>query len=201
MTAKSTLPTLEETYRARQGRPQLVDVPAGRFLLVDGEGMPGGPAFQEAVEALYAVAYGAKFALAKATGEKVKLMPLEGLYTLPGDAKFDVARRDELRWTLLLRLPEQVAEDLVEQAREQVARRKQLVALERVRVDTLDEGRCAQVLHVGPYAEEPATIELLDAFVREQGLVPDGAHHEIYLGDPRRVAPERLKTILRRPVA
>jgi hypothetical protein len=180
----------ERLYRARTV-PALVEVPPARFLAADGAGRPGDEAFQGAVGALFALGYGARFALKRATGAAVKVPPLEGLYDTPENGRFT--------WTLMLRLPEAIDETLLDGATE-AARKRDLPELERVEVRRLAEGRCAQILHIGPYAAEGPTIELLHAFIHGQGLEPRGRHHEIYLGDPRRARPDRLRTILRRPV-
>jgi hypothetical protein len=190
----------ERLYRARSLAPEFVNVPPARFLMFDGTGSPGGDAFQQAIGALYAIAYTAKFALTKAGGPRVKVPPLEGLYAATGLASYTGAAREHLQWTLMLRLPEPIDDASVEHAREAARHRRSLPALDGVRVEQFAEGRCAQVLHVGPYSSEPATIELLHAFIGLHGLAPRGRHHEIYLGDPRRAQPERLKTILRQPV-
>lgn len=165
-------------------------MPPARFLAIDGAGRPGDEAFQQAVGALFALAYGARFALKRSARAAVKVPPLEGLYDVPAAGRFT--------WTLMLRLPEAIDEGLLEQAR---ARKRDVPRLEDVEVRPFAEGRCAQVLHVGPYAAEGTTIELLHAFIRAQGLESRGRHHEIYLGDPRRARPDRLRTILRQPVA
>ncbi len=190
----------EQHYEAKAGAPTFVDVPAARFLAVDGAGSPDDEAFQEAIAALYAIAFNAKFALEKSGGENVKVPPLEGLFTDFEASDFDEGRR-RLVWTLMLRLPMPFDDALIERARVDAGRRRPLPALDRVHTMQFAEGTCAQVLHVGPYSTEPATIELLGEFIQSQRLQPRGRHHEIYLGDPRRTKPERLKTILRQPVA
>jgi len=149
---------------------------------------------------LYAIAYTAKFALKKAGGENVKVPPLEGLYAGIGLDSFAGVGRERLVWTLVLRLPEPIDEALVERARDAARRRRPLPGLDRVRIEQVAEGACVQVLHVGPYSTEPATVELMREFIRARDLEPHGRHHEISLGDPRRAKPERLKTILRQSV-
>jgi hypothetical protein len=128
---------------------------------------------------------------------------LEGLFDVLQDPAqaFDPDMRTRLRWTLTLRLREQIGDELVERAREGAARKKDPTALAKVRIEVFDEGTCVQVLHVGPYSAEPATIELLRGFMGEQGRVARGRHHEIYLSVPGRTKPERMKTILRQPVS
>jgi len=195
----TVMETPERLLRAKAGSPALVDVPPARFLMIDGSGSPDDSAFQDAIAALFSVAYSAKFTLRRMTGEDVKVPPLEGVFS--GIEAFGEIERKALEWTLLLRLPDPIDDELVERARAEVALRRASPALRRIRVERFAEGECAQVLHVGPYSTEPATVALLHDFIHAQGLELRGRHHEIYLGDPRRCAPERLKTILRQPVS
>lgn len=203
MARATTITTHDDLYRGRAGGPALVEVPAARFLMIDGSGSPDGEGFQQAVGALYAIAYTAKFAHKKARGPDVKMPPLEGLFDVLPDpaAAFDAAVRERLRWTLMLRLREPIEEELIERARAEAVRKRDLASLARVRVEAFGEGTCAQVLHIGPYSEEPATIEALRAFIADRGRVARGRHHEIYLSVPGRTRPERMKTILRQPVS
>jgi len=187
-------------YRARAHVPELIDVPPARFLAIDGRGEPGDEAFQEAIRALFTVAYNAKFALEKAGGENVKIPPLEGLYSGIGLESSAEAEPGPLSWTLVLRLPEPLDDALVGRTLADARAKGSLPALDRVQVVEIAEDACVQVLHVGPYSAEAPTIELMRTFMRAHGLEPRGPHHEIYLGDPRRAKPERLKTILRQPV-
>lgn len=202
MTPATTITTHDGLYRAKAGRPEIVEVPPARFLMIDGSGSPDAEAFQQAVGALYAIAYTSKFALKKAGGPDVKVPPLEGLYEVLADPAeaFDAAIRERLRWTLMIRLPEPIGEELVERARAEAAKKKGQPAIANVRVEGFDEGPAAQVLHLGLYSTEPATIETLREFIAEQGRVARGRHHEIYLSVPGRTKPERMKTILRQPV-
>jgi len=203
MGTATTITTHDDLYRGKVGRPGLVDVPPARFLMIDGQGSPAGEEFQQAVAALYAIAYRSKFALKKAGGTDVKVPPLEGLFDVLQDPAqaFEPAVRERLRWTLMLRVSEPIDDELIERAREDAARKKDIEALAKVRIEEFDEGTCAQVLHIGPYSEEPATIELLRGFIGDQGRAARGRHHEIYLSVPGRTKPERLKTILRQPVS
>jgi hypothetical protein len=179
---------------------EFVEVPAASYLMVDGAGDPNvAPAYAEAVETLYAVAYTLRFARRRA-GVDVKVGPLEGLWWSEGPLAFDAAARARWSWTLMIGQPPDVTAQQVDDAVADVRRRKRPAALDRLRLDTLREGLCAQVLHVGPFADEPATVERLRRFIDEHGLVRAGRHHEVYLRDPRRTAPERLRTILREPV-
>lgn len=193
--------TLPDLYRAGPD-PVLVDVPPRPVLAVDGVGDPNtAPAYAEALHALYAVAYGVRFALKKAAEPiDAPVPPLEGLWWVPDMARFDVAAKSAWHWTLLIPQVEVVTPALVA-ACAAAAREKAGEAVDSVWLERFAEGRCAQVLHRGPYAEEGPTVARLHRFIAEQGLVLTGRHHEIYLGDPRRTAPERLRTILRQPVA
>jgi hypothetical protein len=189
-------------YRA-SAQPAFVDVPELPFLAVDGAGDPNtAPAYAEAVQALYSVAYTLRFALKRRPdGVDAPVLPLEGLWWAPDLSAFLTGERDEWRWTMLIRQPEQVGAHDVAEAVAEAQRTKGLPGLDRVRFERFAEGRAAQVLHIGPYSAEGPTIERLHAFIAEQGCRLSGEHHEIYLGDPRRAAPERLRTIIRQPVA
>lgn len=200
-------------YRARRGVVDIVEVPELLFASVDGEGPPEGPSFGEAIGALYPIAYGVHFAVkARGTTETVKVAPLEALWWTD-DAAGDFTRalagggygeadRYRWRWRALIRLPA-VDDELVAQVRRGTLERHPELseAVGRVRIAAWREGTCAQTLHVGPYAEELTTVELLHRALEGAGFRPVGRHHEIYLGDPRRCAPERLRTILRQPVS
>ncbi|MBE1491085.1 GyrI-like domain-containing protein [Plantactinospora soyae] len=182
--------------------PALVDVPELAFLAVDGVGDPDGPAYREAVEALYGVAYGLRFGLKKAGVLDYSVMPLEGLWWgAEGQRNLPEQDRSTWNWTMLIMQPPQVDVDLVAEFVAAAARKKPSGSLERLELRHLTEGRSAQVLHVGPYREEPATRDRLMAFINESGDRLSGEHHEIYLSDPRRAAPEKLRTILRYAVA
>lgn len=192
---------LGDVYKAPRGGPVEVEVPPVRCLMIDGKGDPNGEAFRAAVEALYALSYALKFAVKRGPlATDYKVMPLEALWWADDMDAFVKEHRDEWFWTALITQPDLVDEALVEELRTEVARKKDLAGLERIRFETFDEGRCAQILHVGPYAEEAPTIEKLHAFIAELGLRPRGKHHEIYIGDPRKAAPDKLKTIIRQPM-
>ena len=190
-----------DLWKASAKAPTMVDVPAMHFLMVDGEGDPNtSAAFQQAIEALYGLSYTLKFASKMGRGIDWKVMGIEGLWWADDPEAFRAGRKDEWRWTLLIAQPDVVTAEAVEAARETLRQKKNPAALDRVRLERFDEGLSAQMLHVGPYSEEGPTIERLHAFIRNQGYDLAGKHHEIYLSDPRRVAPEKLKTILRYPV-
>ena len=182
--------------------PQLVEVPPRSYLMIDGRGDPNtSEAFIVAVPSLYTLAYGLRAALKAAKGIAYKVMPQEGLWWVPDGEHFDNADRSNWFWTMMISLPDAVDVSLFEQARDTAKRKKPNLPLDDVRIDTLHEGMAAQILHIGPFADEPATIAKLDAFITVQGFGYRGKHHEIYLSDFQRAAPEKLRTIIRYPVA
>ena len=183
--------------------PVLVDVPELWFLALDGRGDPNSsPAYQAAVEALFSVSFALKFAVKRGElGIDYKVMPLEGLWWSDPIQEFSVERKDQWLWTMMIAQPSVVTSSTVEQAVADVRRKKALAAAEQIRFESVTEGLCAQVLHIGPYAEEGPTVQRLHRFITESGHALRGKHHEIYLGDPRRAAPARLKTVIRQPVA
>ena len=177
-------------------------VPPQRFLAVDGSGDPNSaPAYVEAVEALYAVAYTVKFA-GKRAGRDSVVGPLEGLWYADDLAVFTARDKAAWSWTMLISLPGWVSDAQVEEAVAAARlKKKSLPGLDRVRIESLDEGLCMQLLHVGSYDDEaPALARLHGEVLPAEGLRERGRHHEVYLSDPRRVAPEKLKTVVRQPV-
>lgn len=193
---------LRRLYSAHP-EPVMVEVPELAFLMVDGHGDPNtAAAYGEAVEALYAVSYAAKFAVKRAPdGIDYTVMPLEGLWWTADMSTFSADDKSAWDWTMMIMQPAEVTPALVEQTVREVAQRKPLPAAAELRLQRYAEGASAQLLHLGPYADEGPTIARLHAFIQEQGYQKRGKHHEIYLGDPRRTAPERLKTIIRQPVS
>lgn len=184
--------------------PVLVEVPLLTFLVIDGHGAPEGGAFQEALQALYGAAYTLKFSV-KGSDPSLdwKVMPLEALWWVEGVEHLglqavDESRKEDWEWRAMIAQPDYVTAAMLDGAREELARKKKETArLADVRLERIDEGRCAQVMHVGPYAAERPTIEALHAFIGGQGMRISGHHHEVYLGDPRRTAPEKLRTVIR----
>lgn len=194
-------------YAAKPGVWSEVDVPELCFLAIDGQGDPNGPGYAAALGALYPMAYGVKFAM-KGEGQDFVVPPLEALWWADDPHAYVTGERTEWQWRAMLRMPDYAIDATVEQVRETVlakqAKKQDGASPERigaVRFLRFTEGRCLQRLHVGPYTDEaPVLAELHDRVMPERGLTFGGEHHEIYLSDPRRVAPERLKTILRQPV-
>jgi hypothetical protein len=185
-------------YKASASRPALVDVPPLRFLMIDGVGGVGDPYFQDSMGALYALAYPVKFAAKKRLSLSYPVMPSEGLYWDPdGGPGTEPSSQNAAAWRLMLLLPDAVSAEFVDEIREKVRIKKQPPRLDDIRVQTFSEGRSVQILHVGPYADESPTVRLLFDFAEQQGHEIAGSHHEIYLNDPGKTAPDKLKTVLR----
>jgi len=203
MTKRDFKKERKDLYSGSAKQPMLVDVPTFQFLMIDGAGHPDNSAtFQDAMEAIYALAYTLKFMVkqADATHDYV-VAPMEGLWSMADDRPFDQDAHDDWRWTIMLRQPEEITAELLDEAREKVRAKRNPAALDQVRMETFAEGRCVQMLHRGSYDQEEPTIQAMTRFAADQGYRLTGKHHEIYLSDPRRTAPEKLKTVLRHPVA
>jgi hypothetical protein len=183
------------------GRFTIVDVPKMQFAMVDGKGDPNvSEDYKAAVQWLYGVSYALKFASRRELGRDYTVAPLEGLWWADDMADFIARRKDRWRWTMMLMLPDWITAAAVAEAVE-TFRAKEGDIPDTLRFAAFEEGRSVQTLHVGSYDDEAPTIRRLHAaFLPEQGLIENGMHHEIYLGDPRRTAPDRLRTILRQPV-
>ena len=190
-------------FGGRSGEVRFLDLPPRRFVMIDGEGAPGPEAFTPRMPGLYATAYKLRFAM-KDRGIVAKVGPLEGLWWT-ADAVIDLdsvipGDKDSWHWTLLIALPDEATDDEIAAALAGGRAKLDPVLARKLRVEPFAEGNVAQLLHVGPYATEPASFERLKSAVAEAGLHLRGRHHEVYLGDPRTSAPERLRTILRYPV-
>lgn len=179
---------------------QMVDVPEMNFVMIDGVGDPNQSSYQEAVEALYSISYTLKFAVKKETGKDYGVMPLEGLWWSKDKTDFASVNRDEWFWTSMIMQPGHVTGDQFQAAIEKLKTTKNLPALSKARFESFHEGLCAQILYLGPYSQEGPVIRLIHEFITSSGYELRGKHHEIYLSDPRRSKPEKLKTILRQPM-
>jgi hypothetical protein len=195
---------MRELYNPPAGKFALVEVPPMQFLMIDGRGDPNtSPAYAEAVSALYAVAYKLKFMSKQQLDRDYTVPPLEGLWWAADLNVFmpEQADRDAWQWTMMIMTPEWLGREQFQEALQEVQKKKELPALPGLRLEMFHEGPAVQTLHIGPYAAEGPTIARLHyEYLPEQGLVETGHHHEIYLSDPQRTAPEKLKTILRQPV-
>lgn len=192
-----------DAYRAKQGEFRVLDVPVMQYLMLDGHGDPNTPAFAAAAAALYPLAYTLKFASRRRLDRDYVVPPLEGLWWADDMDAF-TSSRDKSRWdwTLMLMVPDWISRDLVDDAARDVEAKGAPPRLEEIRLEALSEGRCVQTLHVGSFDDEAPVLQRLHhEVIPGRGMRMVGRHHEIYLSDPRRVAPERLRTILRQPVA
>jgi hypothetical protein len=198
--------TTADEFAGRPGVVRFLDLPARRFVMIDGDGPAGAEAFAPRMPGLYATAYPLRFALKK-RGVDEKVRPLEGLWwTADGTTDMDAilgpdANRDSWRWTLMIGLPGAATDDEVAAALASGRAKLDEPFASALRVETFAEGPCAQVLHQGPYAAERPTIEALHTAITDAGLGLAGRHHELYLGDPQRSSTERLRTLIRMPVA
>lgn len=193
----------KQLYTGKAGVPQTVQVPSMQFLMVDGVGDPNtSHDYMDAIQTLYPVAYAIKFACKKELDADFTVMPLESLWWTLGGEGFNAEDKDQWHWTAMIMLPDVVTPEIYERAVQSAAAKRAPSALAKLRLERYDEGRAAQVLYVGPYADEGPTIDALHAYIRTQGgelAAANRHHHEIYLGDPRRTAPAKLKTIIRQP--
>jgi hypothetical protein len=196
----------KDLYLPSAKKVAVVDVPDFLFVMIDGQMEKGkspgtSPAFQEAMQALYGAAYTLKFMskLRKKSPIDYPVMALEGLWWVEGKT-FDITKPDNWRWRAMIMQPDHITPEMFGEAQDKIRQKRPSPAVEKLRLERFHEGLCIQTMHIGPYAAEPATIERMNAFAAENGYVLRGDHHEIYLGDPRRCAPEKLKTVLRHPV-
>ena len=189
---------LKHLYNPSAREVVVVEVPKMTFLMLDGMGDPNtAQEYKDAVEALYSVAYTIKFLLKKEAAFDYAVMPLEGLWWAEGGRN---ASRENWYWTMMIMQPSIVTNEWFINALEQARRKKSLRALDKVRLDSLHEGTAIQIMHIGPFATEEQTLEKIERFCEEHNYTLQGKHHEIYLNDPRKTAPEKMRTVLRQPV-
>ena len=192
---------LKHLYSPSAKAVEVVEVPPLRYLQISGSGDPNtAQEYQDAVSTLYSLAYTLKFATKKHEGHDYVVMPLEGLWWVDDLSKLDMDDKSNWQWTMMILQPEFVTEAAFESAVSEVRRKKNPPLLDHIRFEEYHEGQSAQILHIGPYAAEQPTIDCLYAYMQEHGYVHNGRHHEIYLSDPARTAPEKLKTIIRQPI-
>lgn len=197
---------LKQYYAPSARQVELVDVPQFNFITLRGAIESGyepgnSPAFQQATEALYGLAYSLKF-MSKQRPENpidYPVMPLEGLWWVE-DGKFDITIKDNWHWQLMINQPQHITPEMFQEAIQQLGKKRDNPDLHRARLQPFHEGLSVQIMHIGPYSTEPATVARMEAFAAEKGYQMRRNHHEIYIGDPRRAQPEKLRTILRHPV-
>ena len=192
---------LQHLYHPSAKAVSVVDVPPLNYLMIDGRGNPNtAPEYADAVQALYALAYSLKFKVKKSKAAvDYAVMPLEGLWWAEDMRRFSVDDKDAWLWTMMILQPDLVTPTLVAETLAEAQKKKGLPALSRLRFETYHEGPAAQVMHLGPYADEGPTVARLHAHIEASGGRLSGKHHEIYLKDPRKAAPEKLQTVVRQP--
>ncbi len=190
-------------YKPKTGIVVEIDVPEMNFLMADGQGDPNNSkSFSEVTEALYAVSYALKFMVKKGDLQiDYGVMPLEGLWWSDDMAAFSVDDKSDWKWTLMIMQPELVDAEMAAAAIDQVKTKKNPVALSLLRFESFKEGPAAQTMHIGPFSEEGPVIARIHAHIEEHGKKRRGKHHEIYLSDIRRAAPEKWKTVIRQPMS
>lgn len=182
-------------------KPQLIETDRARYLTIDGRGAPGSDAFSAKVGALYSAAYTIKMTRKFAGGRDYTICKLEAQYWFDDESQtFADTHPDRWNWKMMIQTPDFVEDTELTSAVEKLLEKGKEPEVQNVRFEYLSEGPCVQMLHVGPYDREHETVSQMETFAHEQGLKLHGRHHEIYLSDPRRVPPEKLKTILRHPV-
>jgi hypothetical protein len=193
---------LARLYSPKTRDWELVDVPAMNFVMADGRGDPNtAEDYSDAVEAIYSVSYATKFMSKRALDRDYGVLPLEGLWSADDPAAFSRADKSQYQWTMMIMQPEWITPAMISQAIETTAAKKQLPVLSKVRFERYEEGPSLQLLHVGSYDDKaPKLKQLHDEYMPGRSLTFNGRHHEIYLSDPRKTAPAKLKTILRQPV-
>ncbi len=188
-------------YKPSSKKVEEVNVPSMNYLMIDGDGGPNASTFSDAIETLYPIAYSLKFSIKK--GELAidyGVMPLEGLWWSDDMSSFTTGNKEKWKWTLMIMQPEIITESMVNSAIEDVKNKKNPSSLSLVKFKSYHEGKSAQTMHIGPFSEEGPTVEKVHSFIEVAGCKRIKKHHEIYLSDIRRAAPEKWKTVIRQPM-
>lgn len=194
--------TLKELYAPKAGVFTIVNVPKTNYLMVDGEGNPNtATTYVEAIEVLYAVSYTLKFHSKIELKQDYVVPPMEGLWWSSDPNAFRTRSKDDWKWTMMVMVPEWLDKKDFDLAVKKVHDKNPALHVERLRLESLDEGLSVQIMHIGSYDEEiPTLLKLHDEWIPQNGFTESGKHHEIYLGDPRKTDPSKLKTVLRQPL-
>jgi hypothetical protein len=194
---------LKELYNGKVGQPITVNVPKMNYLMIDGRGDPNSSQeYIDAIQTLYPVAYNLKFMCKKELGKDFGVMPLEGLWWTEKTEDFSAEDKSNWLWTAMIMQPGFITKKMFNSAVNQVANKKKLASISKIRLEAYDEGRVAQVMYIGPYSDEGPTVMGLHEYIKDQGgklNETNKHHHEIYLGNPRRTDPKKLRTIIRQP--
>ena len=191
---------LKHLYGSSSKKVVIVEVPSMNYFMVEGEGGPAAESYQQAIEALYGLSFTVKLNVKKGVGPDYTVMPLEGLWWAKDITAFSADRKDEWQWKMMIMQPDHVTAKHVNAATKQLREKKNPLALDKIRFESYHEGPSVQILHIGPYDDEGPTIAQMHKFIDENGYQLHMKHHEIYLSDPRRSKPEKLKTVLRQPI-
>ncbi len=190
----------KDIYAPSAKQVSWLDLGPMSYLMIDGEGAPESAAYQRAVQALFAVSYTLKFQIKKSGGQDYTVMPLEGLWWADDMSNFTTAYdKDKWKWTMMIRQPDFISQSDIDAALDAVAKKKDPPNVEGMRIESFTEGPVCQILHIGPFSEEGSTIERLHSEIDAAGKSLRGKHHEIYLTDVRRAAPNKWRTIIRQP--
>lgn len=193
---------LKHLYNPSAKNPVIVDIPEMNFLMMDGMGDPNtSKEYQKSIEILFGLSYALKFMVKKSMAVDYGVMPLEGLWWVDDMSQFSIEKKELWKWTSMIMQPQYVTRELVDEALEEVGKKKNFSGLHTVRFGSFHEGLSAQIMHIGPFSAEGPTVEKLHGFIKESGYHRRGKHHEVYLSDYRKTAPERLKTVIRQPIA
>ena len=197
--AKLDLAKEYKSYYKAATKPEIVEFGAAKYLTIEGKGEPACEVFTSKVEALYPLAYGIK-KVCKDNGEDFGVPKLEGLWWVEDNKPALEVPRNEWYWKLMIRLPEFVSREMMLSIQPEVSKKKKNNLIQEISFESITEGKCVQIMHIGPYATEPESINQLLNFVKDKGLTVNGLHHEIYRSDPRKTVPEKMKTLIRYPV-
>lgn len=193
---------LKHLYQPSAKEVAEVYVPSMNFLMADGTGDPNtAQSFKDVVEVLFTLSYTLKFMIKKAGQADYGVMPLEGLWWADDMSNFSIEDKSNWKWTLMIMQPAFITRDMVDMAILEVEKKKNPAALAQIRFEAFQEGNVAQIMHIGPFSEEKPAIEKVHRFIEGCGCKLSGKHHEIYLSDIRRAAPQKWKTIIRQPMA
>ncbi|HCS39600.1 MAG TPA: hypothetical protein DIW44_08445 [Anaerolineaceae bacterium] len=188
-------------YNPSAKENSIIDIPPLTYIMVDGHGDPNtSPVYVEAIQTLYSLAYTLKFHCKTALEKDFTVMGLEGLWWVPDMGSFSTAKKSDWDWTMMILQPDFITPALFEEAKSKAVAKGKAPLADIARLETYHEGTSVQIMYFGPYADEGPTIAKMHAYAFEQGYVLNGKHHEIYMSDARKVAPEKNKTIIRQPI-
>jgi hypothetical protein len=186
-------------YYTAKSTPIIVEFGEIPYLTIEGKGEPAGKIFTKSVETLYPLTYGIKN-ICKAQRRDFGVPQLEALWWVESNKPALEAPRKDWFWKLLIRLPDFATSEMLIDAKEEVFKKKGLLLIKETKFERIDEGKCIQIMHIGPYSTEPETIQKITDFMKAKDFIENGLHHEIYISDPRKTSPNKIKTILRQPI-